>query len=175
MPEFERRWERWEPEKLPADVRQAPDRTDESPSVSFVSSIAQGSGRRKPVRRSVLHCLIGDCQFDGVTVELGNGLTTRLCGPHRRELFRLARTHEAPAADATSPLLEGRMCRFCDRLVSPEDDPCRTCVARHSPLVQTALRLGASPLCFCGKPVSQAGETCEQCQEESAGRERESE
>ena len=165
MPEFQQRWREWATANFPEASHYAPDKTDKSPSVSFVRPIApqppEDFSSDSPA--SSQFCLVPDCRFKGYIVDLGEGLTTRLCAPHRRELFRRSRELVDGAEGGAFSLLEERPCRTCGRPVAPEDDPCKECVAAGSPLVQTALRLGALPLCSCGAVVSQPGEHCGHC------------
>jgi hypothetical protein len=165
MTEFRRSWHAWRAEIPQNFADLAPAKTDERPSGSFVGPIAQGLRRKEPRRLSSDPCLMSDCQHEGYLIDLGNGLTTRLCAPHRQELFRLASDPEKAGIDSASFVLEDRLCRFCGRVVDAENDPCRRCAVERSPLVQTALRLGAVPLCSCGKTTTQAGETCTECKE----------
>ena len=172
MPEFQRRWRDWAPEKFPEVTHYAPDKTDESPSDSFVRPIAPRPPENIPVDSvaSTQCCLVPDCRLKGYVVDLGSDRATRLCAPHRRELFRRTRELMDAAGEGFSTLLEVRPCRTCGDPVAPEDDPCGQCVAARSPLVQTALRLGAHPLCSCGTAVSQPGQLCGQCSGKPAGR-----
>jgi hypothetical protein len=108
-------------------------------------------------------CLMENCHFAGHVVELAEGLTTRLCAAHRRELFNRARALAASDAKGTSELFARRPCRFCGRQVEPEDDPCKPCAAARSPLVRLAISLGARPICTCGADVAEPGTRCNQC------------
>ena len=160
MPEFRRTWTDWAPGNLPETARYATDKTDKSPSVSFDSSIAPLVRPESPRRSG---CLIASCGHLGQLVELGTGLTTRLCARHRRELYQHARERAEADDVGLSALLEQTPCRSCGRSVRPENDPCRLCAAAASPLVQFALHLGALPICACGATVELAGDTCPHC------------
>lgn len=170
MPEFQRMWRDWAAENFREATHYAPDKTDKSPSDSFVRPMAPVPPEEISAESpgSSQSCLILDCRFTGYVVDLGLDLTTRLCAPHRRELFRRARELVDAVEEGVPPLLEMRLCRSCGRPAAPEDDPCKQCVAACSPLVQTALRLGAHPLCSCGAAMSRPGELCDQCLSKSA-------
>lgn len=165
MPEFQQSWRDWAAANFPESSHYGPDKTDKSPSDSFVRPIAPlpAEDNSKDSLAQSLSCLVADCRFTGYVVDLGEGLTTILCAPHRRELFQRSRQLVDAAEGGASSLFEELPCRACGRPVAPEDDPCKECVAAGSPLVQTALRLGALPLCSCGAVVSQPGEHCGHC------------
>jgi len=150
-------------ENLPAGARDRTDETDKSASDALDGpregpSDSEAESKIEPLAEP---CLVPACRFTGYIVELGSGLTTRLCAVHRRELFKLARELFSDGDDHR--IFAPRPCRFCGQSVQPEDDPCRQCTAARSPLVQTALQMGAKPLCACGSAVERPGDVCEEC------------
>ena len=167
MPEFQRRWKDWTTENLSATGQYDPDETDESPFDSFVRPIPEPSAEEIPGKshETPESCLVPACQFSGDLVDLGGGLITRLCAPHRRELFGRAR-HLLEAGEDPGSYFAQRLCRFCGRPTSPEDEPCRQCAATRSPLLQLALTLGAQPICpRCGTRC-QVLDLCSQCRQD---------
>ncbi len=145
-------------EDLPLSAQDRTDKTDER---SAGAAADPDDQMREADRQPANACLVAGCRFTAHVVELGGGFTTSLCAVHRRELFTRARTQLQPGEDAR--LLARRPCRYCGRPVEPEDDPCRQCTAARSPLVQTALQMGAKPLCACGSAVERPGDVCEEC------------
>ena len=163
MPEFQRSWKDWAAEISPQTTHYAPDKTDKSPSVSFVSPIAEPTASNLETSAPQPDpCYIDGCSFRGHLVDLGAGQATRLCAPHRRDLFKRA-AELAEAHEAVDELTELRSCRLCGEAITPSEDPCRACLARLSPLVQLAVKMGAQPLCHCGTPISEAAGYCESC------------
>ena len=78
-------------------------------------------------------CLLPGCARLGWTVELGVGLATTLCAPHRRDLFASARERSA-GQNADVGIRSFASCRFCGVEVPPEEEPCVSCSAsRFSP------------------------------------------
>src|SRR5688500_11633020 len=93
MPEFQRSWRDWAEENFPEATHYAPDKTAKSPSVSFVRPIVPASSQNIAGESPspLPACLVPACRFAGYAVDLGAGLTTRLCAAHRRELYACAR------------------------------------------------------------------------------------
>jgi len=158
VPEFRRSWHEWRAEIDPGPINSAPAKTDENPSVSFVSPVARPRGGNEPTAGS---CGLKACTLDGYRIDLGQGTFTILCAAHRRDLFR--RAIQLDENGDALLLEEARLCRFCGRDVPPTEEPCTTCVARRSPFVRLALSLGALPICDCGNLINEPGGACGLC------------